>query len=40
MVLVIVVPTLTPIIIGTALWTVIEPEATRATMEAVVAELL
>lgn len=39
-VLVIVVPTLAPIIIGTAPGNVMDPEATRATVIAVVAELL
>jgi hypothetical protein len=39
-VLVIVVPTLAPIIIGIALRSVIEPEATNATTNAVVVELL
>lgn len=40
MVLVIVVPTLAPIITGVAFSRVIEPEATRATVNEVVVELL
>lgn len=40
MVLVMVVPTLAPIIMGMALSKVIEPEATKATTMAVVVELL
>lgn len=40
MVLVIVVPTLAPMIIGMALSSVIDPEATNATTSAVVVELL
>lgn len=40
MVLVMVVPTLAPIIIGIALCKVIDPEATRATTKEVVVELL
>lgn len=40
MVLVMVVPTFAPIIMGMALCSVIEPEATKATTNAVVVELL
>ena len=40
MVLVIVVPTLAPMMMGMALSMVIEPEATKATTMAVVVELL
>ena len=39
-VLVIVVPMLAPMIMGTALWMVIEPDATSATVSDVVVELL